>query len=286
MEIFYSDNPQEIEEEKKKQECYRHYFPQLMGEKDETQYILLKNKQTEANTTENRVNKPKDQRNSKIRKIYNKAKVLGKEAIFAIENPRAALDIGAGVTHNASNISSNASRFATKGSVLSQTVLNKDMIDEGSETGAFRHTLWQANIASKHSGEIAVKAGNAHEIAPWTDLNIRRFNQIENADQTTDLLNNQIGRAIGNCNKNKTAKELALIVLDEFKNNGLYVSEQDEEGIWNIKKKKISEEKYNRLKDIFNTLNKYGFTEEEYEKIKKEEKRKAEALQISWNTMK
>lgn len=291
MDFFYSDDPQEIEDEKKRQECYRQYLPQLMGEKDETKYILVRHNKNE-DFADSINNKPKDQKSNGIKNLYNKAKVLVKEASFAFSNPLATIDIGAGVKSDASNISSNAARFAKRDKILSNTLTADNIIDEGSEKGAMRHTLWQANIASKYGDRIAAWAGNAHEISPGIDLSIRRFNHIENADQTADLLNNQIGRAIGGINKNKTAKELAFIVLDEFRNNGLYVSEQDKDGFWNVRKRKLSEEQYNKLKQVYNTLNEDGFTKEEITKInnkeKEEEKKRMEFSEIAknWRTKK
>lgn len=51
---------------------------------------------------------------------------------------------------------------------------------------------------------------------------MRARSSLDDADQTTDLLNNQIDRRIGLQNKNVNVKDLALQVLEEFKNNGLY----------------------------------------------------------------
>ncbi len=260
MEYFYSDDPQEIEKEKKKQECYRHYLPLLMGDKDETVYVLLDKNDNE--------DKPTDKAISKNLEVRNKVRVLAKEVGFAIRNPREAWKIGPGVMHNSTNISTKATRFATRGKLLYGT---KDGEEElGSENGAFRHTLWQAEIASKFGERVAISAGNAHEIDPNTNLNNRRFNYIGNADQTTDLLNNQVGRRIGMQNPNKNTKDLAFRVLDEFRENGLYVTEQDEQGVFNVKKKKLSEERYDSLKNIYNTLNKDGFTLKEVSDIEKE----------------
>ncbi|MBQ4063768.1 MAG: hypothetical protein IJC92_05795 [Bacteroidaceae bacterium] len=283
MEFFFSNDPQEIENEIKKQECFRHYFPKLMGENDDTNYVLFDS------NNRNKIKiikaKPNDKIVGPIDKMLNKAKVFAKEIAFAVRNPKVAIEVGAGVTHNATDISTNATRFATKGNILYGTK-PKSEEELGSENGAFRHALWQAAITAKFGKVHAVKAGNAHEVNPEIDLTKRQFNYLENADQTTDLLNNNIGRAIGENNRGKNMKQLALILLDEFKNNGLYVSEKDESGVYNVKKKQITEEKYDSLKSKYDNVDENCLTEEDYIRIDKENKQKIEQMQISWGTMK
>lgn len=281
METFVSEDPKEIEEEKKRQAAYRKYLPDIMGDdEDETKYILLpQKKNAEANTAE----KPHDKRAGYVQNLVNKAKVLAKEAAFALNHPVTAWEIGAGVKRNSTNISTKATRFATKGEVLHGA--KREEKDEGSENGAFRHTLWQADITSQAGEKRAREAGDAHEINPNTNLDVRRFNYLENADQTTDLLNNQIGRRIGRENRYKSTKELALLVLEEFYKNGLYVSEQDEEGYWNVKKKTLDEAKYNSLLNVYKTMDQDGFTQEDHKRIKEKDKRKREELHAKWATM-
>lgn len=285
MEYFYSDDPQEIENEKKKQECFRYFFPQLMGKTDETTYVLTGDENNENYVTKVK-DKPEDKLYNKKQEVYNKVKVLTKEAGFAIRNPRAAIEIGPGVIHNSTNISTKATRFATKGNILYGTNAGEEEL--GSENGAFRHTLWQAEIASRFGEATARQVGNAHEIDPGVDLNNRRFNHVDNADQTTDLLNNQIGRIIGINNPKKSTKELALLILEEFRNNGLYVTEKDEDGVWNVKKKRLLEDKYNSLKQIYNQLNKDGFTKKqtlEIDRKRDKDARMFHELNTLWRTI-
>lgn len=282
MKFFFSSDPQEIENEIKKQECYRHYFPKLMGENDDTNYILLDSNNRKIKV----INvKPSDKLDNPIKKVFNNTKVKAKEISFAIKNPTATIGIGAGVTHNATNISTNATRFATKGLVLSGTNPQKEE-ELGSENGAFRHALWQAAIAAKYGKILARRVGNAHEINPSVDLTNRKFNYLENADQTTDLLNNTLGRTIGENNQGKDMKQLALILLDEFRNNGLYVSEKDENGVFVVKKKKIAEEKYNALKSIYEGVDENCLTKDDYIRIDKENQHRIQQMQITWGTMK
>jgi hypothetical protein len=90
---------------------------------------------------------------------------------------------------------------------------------------------------------------------------------MADADQTVDLLNNIIGRSIGDANKGASMDDLANLVLDEFKNNGLYTASKDKNGNWNITKTKLSNVKHNQLKEIFKGLNKNGRNAAEQKEI-------------------
>ncbi len=184
---------------------------------------------------------------------YYAASITTRYIGFGLRHPIASLRIGLGVTKGESNISTNATRFATRGEVLFGS--KKGQQDEGSENGAFRHTLWQATIAAEFGGVTAKEAGNAHEANPFTDLNERSFENIAEADQTVDLLNNEVGRNIGESNKDADMNELANLVLSEFKTNGLFVATKNEDGNWNVSRGKLSSKKYNQLTEIFKNLN-------------------------------
>lgn len=206
---------------------------------------------------------------------------------FARRNPVASIRIGFGVTRGASNISTNATRFATRGEVLNGS--KRDQQDEGSENGSFRHSLWQATITSEFGKSIAAQAGNAHEENPFVDLSKRSFtgkDAMAQADQTVDLLNNIIGRGIGEINKGASMDNLANIILEEFKENGLYTASKDKHGNWVVTKTKLSEEKYNQLKAIFNGLNENGRTKAEQKAVDDKGKRNLDELQPIWGEMK
>jgi hypothetical protein len=184
---------------------------------------------------------------------------------FFLRHMNAAFRIGNGVTKGADDISTNSTRFATRGEILFGSKNTEE--DMGSENGAFRHVLWQAAITSEFSSKIAHEAGNAHEENPFANLSIRSFSNLSEADQTVDLLNNIIGREIGNKNKNAGMQSLAMSVLEEFKNNGFYTATQDAKGNWNITKTKLSEEKYSKLYNIFQGLNNAGRIPAEQNKV-------------------
>ncbi|MFY1047875.1 RHS repeat-associated core domain-containing protein, partial [Chryseobacterium sp. GP-SGM7] len=189
----------------------------------------------------------------------------GRTIGFGVSNPVKAFTIGES-KRGSDNISSIVTRFATTGDILSSTSDGNKTIDEGSEIGAFRHSLWQATITAGYSEDIANQVGNAHEEDPNTNLDIRSFDNIADADQTVDLLNNIIGRNVGKSTKSRNPKDLANAVLEEFKNNGLYQARKDSKGKWNVSRGKLSEDKYNRYKDRLKTMNGLGRTPQEQKK--------------------
>lgn len=80
--------------------------------------------------------------------------------------------------------------------------------------------------------------------------------------------------------------ELANLVLDEFKNNGLYTASKDKDGNWVVSKTTLSSEKYNQLKEIFKGLNENGRTSAEQQKVDAEAQKRLDELQQTWGTMK
>ena len=203
---------------------------------------------------------------------------------FGLRNPVATSRIGFGVTPGATDISTNATRFATRGEILYGS--KKGQEDRGSENGAFRHSLWQATITSEFGGSVAAQAGNAHEENPFVDLSVRVFSKLDEADQTVDLLNNVIGRRIGTTYQGANMKELANLVLDEFKNNGLYTVKKDKDGDWIVSKTILSFEKYTQLKEVFKGLNENGRTASEQIEVDLKSQKHLEELQQIWGTMK
>ena len=205
-------------------------------------------------------------------------------AKFVFKHPIATYRIGKGVTHGADDISTNSTRVATRGNVLDGS-RPKDECEPGSENGAFRHTLWQATITPEFDTRTAEEAGNAHEDNPNTDLAIRIFSNLSEADQTVDLLNNQIGREIGQREKGKGMRHLAFSVLKEFEQKGLYTAVKRGRG-WIVKKTRLSKDKYLKLFNLFEILDNRGLKPEEAELYDMKVKQKLESQQITWGTMK
>ena len=185
---------------------------------------------------------------------------------FALRHPQIASAIGScrpGEMNT--NISTRSERFATRGSSYSSqgTIFRSNGCTEDpdpcSEIGAFRHTLWQATIASYYGRDIATQVGNAHEDNPNANLKARRFSSMAEADQVVDLLNNMLGRTIGEQNPNCPMNELAGKVLESFYKTGLYTGSLNEDGSWSVSRTKIAKEQYDSYLNVLGSLDFNGF---------------------------
>ena len=290
---FISNDPEEIKKEKEKNAALHSLFPLTMGgSEDKTNYYLVddgrsdKDSIYEKNDTRfgdvcNTVNSCRKIELPKFEKVedteepiklYDRPSRTSRHVRtfgFILREPVKAKKIGRYVP-NSTNISTNAVRFSTGKDVLYGVTLTDDERnvvrkeeERGSEKGAFRHTIWQAKIASKYGKGIAKQVGNAHEDNPRVNLYQRSFRDIEDADQTVDMLNNMIGRRIGETCQTGSMRDMAFMVLDEFRYNGLYTAEPDERGIWHVKKRRLSQEKYDILKEHFSRVDENGYTPEE-----------------------
>ncbi len=174
-------------------------------------------------------------------------------------NAKIAYDVGF-IHPKLKNISSGAQRFAKMGGILPlQRLDSNHVIDPGSRRGAFRHSLWQATIAAKHGVQKAEEIGAVHEETIDVDLNKRIFKDVNDADLVVDLLNNKIGREIGDKNKGQKLKSLAFHLLDRYYINGLYSAEKDENGYWHIYQRRIDDKTYMELNDLFEKADENGF---------------------------
>ncbi len=193
---------------------------------------------------------------------------------FGLRHPVIATKIGE--ANKSSNISSSASRFASRGATNESpnSVLNYGAGNEGGEVNAFRHTLWQAKVSGDYGESIAKQVGAAHENNPEADTSQRTFDTRASADETTDLLNNEIGRGIGAENSGDTMLQLADKVLDTFKKDGLYTVTEGKDGKFNISRTNITDKQYNALKKRFAELNNTGRTAEEQQKEDKGRERR------------
>jgi RHS repeat-associated protein len=202
-------------------------------------------------------------------------------AKFAGAHPLAAAMIGS-VYPGATNISTDAARFSTRGasaqsksSVLEEP---KAQGNEGSQVNAFRHILWQATITKELGSDIATQIGKAHEENPnaidnksSAQLAAATFKTLSAADESIDLANNITGRAIGESSKGLGMKDIALKVLDAFHTDGFWTASKQEDGTYKMVNTKITDEQYNVLKTVFNTLNNDGFTPAEQQKRAEED---------------
>ena len=308
---FVSNDSDEIKREREKNDALRSLFPLTMGGSDDkTNYYLVDNdKSGKVNVHEkndkrlenacNVVNELKKKSLPKFEmidkpeepiEIYDRPSRTNRHVrtlgLIARE-PQKAIEIGY-VVPRSTNHSSNARRFSAAKDVLYGVTLTdslKNVLkdeygnpvrqeeERGSEKGAFRHTIWQAKITADYGKGIAKQVGNAHEDNPRVNLYKRSFKDVDEADQTVDMLNNMIGRRIGEIGNTRNMRDLAFMVLDEFRYNGLYTAEPDEKGVWQVKKCRLSQEKYDVLKEHYSRVDENGYVPEELDEAQNYEQK-------------
>jgi RHS repeat-associated protein len=179
---------------------------------------------------------------------------------FTVAHPLIAWQVG-WVQNGWTNISTNSQRFAAgMGMTERETRLG---VHEGSERNAMRHTIWQATLTAKFGHGTATQIGNAHEENPNVDLSIRTFSgggqaAWDRADQTVDLLNNQIGRAIGDANPGASMNQLAGAALDYYHSTGLYTASQGADGTVSISQTRLSDQQYAAGKQALQKMDQNG----------------------------
>ena len=158
---------------------------------------------------------------------------------YAMQHPINALVVGPYVD-GWSNISSIAGNFEVNLMRAAGLSYQKG----GDEGNAYRHTLWQAMITNVLGEESAVRIGNAHESHSSYEYSKTSGLTESEFDTAIDLRNNEIGREIGAKNKGASNKKLALLVLKEFRKNGLWVGIKQPDGSYSIQRKRITQEQY------------------------------------------
>jgi hypothetical protein len=122
---------------------------------------------------------------------------------------------------------------------------------DGGAQNAIRHTLWQAIETRDLGAKAASRVGNAHKKTTNVDLNQRQFGSLEDADRTIDLLNNKIGRSIGEQNKDADNKTITKSVVGEYYKNGLWTASGNAKDGFTIQKTKLTMDQYNAaIKEI------------------------------------
>jgi RHS repeat-associated protein len=184
---------------------------------------------------------------------------------FAIGNLDTALRIGTGSER--SSLSSAAIRFSSRSGVSDALggVNGETVRGDGTQVNAVRHVVWQASIRNQFGDDVAIKVGNVHERNPQVDLGVRTFtgtaNNLANADQTIDLLNNQIGRQIGANNPVGTSIiDLAKQTLEYFHNTGLFTATINSDGSVAVVQTRLSDAEYNTAVENISNLTAIGET--------------------------
>ena len=182
------------------------------------------------------------------------------EANFAIAYPKAALTIGFKYNRDGSTITDYAGNFSINAA--------KDNLStgEGTQRNAVRHGVWQAMITQKFDSDIAAAAGFAHEgfTVPEVGVTSEGYTvsgtskeKLSEADGMADLLNNIIGQTIGENNPEETNVGLTKLVLDEFKENGMWTVTETQ-SCYTITKTKITDEQHKKAIKNVQTLRENG----------------------------
>jgi RHS repeat-associated protein len=177
------------------------------------------------------------------------------------KHPIAATQVGL-AEYGGKNISSVSGRIAR------HVADNGNMtVGIGTERNALRHGIWSATMAARFGSQVAEYLGSAHEgIFPgergFVDFNQPIVQDAQAADDVVDFLNNEIAREIGSQFDNEASSlEIAKVVLEYQRKEGLFIVKTDEEGILSISKQKISDEQYQNGLDALDLLDENGMNE-------------------------
>lgn len=119
--------------------------------------------------------------------------------------------------------------------------------DPGATRGAYRHALWQADIASQYSPEAAERIGNCHERNKPFNPNQIFFDTLDEADSAVDQHNNAIGRSISAKYGKLSTKQFALKLLEFYATEGLYTAKRTPYGNYRISKEPIDRNTFRKL---------------------------------------
>ena len=175
---------------------------------------------------------------------------------YAMQHPINAARVGE-YKPGSDNISTIASNFQINVAKASGLTTG----EEGDQGNAYRHALWQGIITNEMGAKHAERIGNAHETHTNIDLNQRTFENMGDADRTVDILNNAIGREIGEKNKGESNKTIAKAVAKEFFAKGLWTVSGNETDGYSIQKTKITREQYNSAVREINKKGNNGLNE-------------------------
>ncbi len=185
------------------------------------------------------------------------------EATTFAQYPSAGSRIGDGEKPFSTKLAKTVSRFARHARETGAFTSRR-----GGGENALRHTLLNASITREFDAETATIFSNAHEgVGPHADLTVDWSIPFEGnrdyADAIADVMNNEIGRMIGEANPNADIREMAVLVAIEFHANGLYMVFGDEESGFRIEKTKITDKQLKTVTSHILSLDENGFSSEE-----------------------
>ncbi|MBX7052561.1 MAG: hypothetical protein K1X54_11045 [Flavobacteriales bacterium] len=204
--------------------------------------------------------------NSSMNSYWNASPPWFRTLNFTIEHPIAAARIGLANYNYGTNISSEATRFASN-------IFN--ILTTNTKQNAMRHVYWQATIRIEFGSDIAAQIGFAHESHPnlidvcnlQSEYNFLYDRAEEFADEAADLLNNMIGRHIGEAFKNESAKERVAGILAYYHTSGLWepvkIFDTNADLIgYSVKQCRLSDAEYGEALKFLESLDNEGFNPE------------------------
>lgn len=185
-----------------------------------------------------------------------------KLAQFVLSHPVAAKAIGV-QNPQSDNITSNAFRLAERSGLDDQA---NGTDSRGTQVNAVRNTLWQAAITAQFGSDIAQQVGDAYLSDTTERPEKTAYYSRLAADQAVDLRNNRIGRQIGSHTSSTDIKTLAQMVLQYYRQTGLWSAQESANNgrrIWRIQQSQISEEAYQKALQQLKPLTTSGMTVDE-----------------------
>jgi RHS repeat-associated protein len=176
---------------------------------------------------------------------------------YAVRSPVVGYQVGRVTDGYGGNISSVSSNFAVN-AIAKSSAYSGIQSGEGTESNAFRHAVWQSILTNSFGSKEATSIGNSHEYNPYGNASVGSYKNLAGADQSADLLNNQIGRSIGINNPGLTSTGYAKKSLDYFYTKGLYMVNKKDGGGFQVVQSKISKDQYNSSLNIINGLGNNG----------------------------
>lgn len=116
-------------------------------------------------------------------------------------------------------------------SISKVTTLDGDK--NGGQVDAFRHAYWTALLAQHIGWRRALQLGRAHERGNFIDYKKHRLEEGSYPDKASgemDLYNNKVGAKLGKENKNKSEKEIIILVIDAVKSGKMKIIKKDSLG--------------------------------------------------------
>ena len=192
-----------------------------------------------------------------------------KEYLFTQGHPISAWKIGSTDWDKDGDIATSAVAFSTNVKLGGES--RDEMVAQnrdGTIQNAFRHALLMAFTTIELDELTARNVGNAHESHSNRHFVFQEghvFTKKWEADEWADLANNLLARKLASTwnNDEITRKDVAGILLDYFKDKGLYVVIGDQLAGYSAIIRKLTMDEYQRAKSNIELMDIYGFNEKD-----------------------